>query len=272
MAAQEGLANVFDPDGNYYSEKIKPLSVETTMLAVGARSQQFVLQNTRFEPNYQGNPSVIYVSGGTLIHYTIAETIKSWSIATATTNNLVANTPYYIYARCQKQGSAGNIIFDTQQRTVDSERTYDYFLRGTLSRGITDDGGTNPARLISVTYGSSTINGRVVNTGRIQSSGGGTTYFDLDNGEIGGNIKFISADGTSKHVADIDSAANESKDYINNTLPGILSGIQAQIDGQIEQFFSEVDPKPKTGSYIVSEMNEPFFSWCKEWNNTADGS
>ena len=47
-ASQEVLANVFDPEGHYYSEKIKPLSIETTMLATGARSQQFVLQNTRF--------------------------------------------------------------------------------------------------------------------------------------------------------------------------------------------------------------------------------
>ena len=75
-ASQEVLANVFDPEGHYYSEKIKPLSIETTMLATGARSQQFVLQNTRFEPNYEGNPNTVKVVGGTLVHYTIAETRK----------------------------------------------------------------------------------------------------------------------------------------------------------------------------------------------------
>ena len=101
-ASQEVLANVFDPEGHYYSEKIKPLSIETTMLATGARSQQFVLQNTRFEPNYEGNPNTVKVVGGTLVHYTIEETVKSWQLNTATFSNLVSGTVYYIYARCQK--------------------------------------------------------------------------------------------------------------------------------------------------------------------------
>ena len=45
LAAQELLGMVFDTEGQYYSEKIKPLSIETAMLSVGAKSQQFVLSN-----------------------------------------------------------------------------------------------------------------------------------------------------------------------------------------------------------------------------------
>lgn len=188
-ASQEVLANVFDPEGNYYSEKIKPLSIETTMLATGARSQQFVLQNTRFEPNYEGNPNAIRVVGGTLVHYTIAETVKSWQLNTATFSNLVSGAVYYIYARCQKNGTAGNIVFDTVQHKVDDDPTYYYFLVGSLSSAITDADGKRPARLISLTYGASTINGRFISTGRIQSTEG-NTYFDLDAEEMGGKINF----------------------------------------------------------------------------------
>lgn len=188
-ASQEILANVFDPEGNYYSDKIKPLSIETTMLATGARSQQFVLQNTRFEPNYEGNPNTVKVVGGTLVHYTIAETVKSWQLNTATFSNLVSGTVYYIYARCQKNGTAGNIVFDTVQRKVDGDPTYYYFLVGSLSSAITDANGSRPARLIALTYGATTINGRFVTTGRIQSGNGGV-YFDLDAGEMGGKINF----------------------------------------------------------------------------------
>lgn len=188
-ASQEILANVFDPEGNYYSDKIKPLSIETTMLATGARSQQFVLQNTRFEPNYEGNPNTVRVVGGTLVHYTIAETVKSWQLNTATFSNLVSGTVYYIYARCQKNGTAGNIVFDTVQRKVDGDPTYYYFLVGSLSSAITDANGSRPARLIALTYGATTINGRFVTTGRIQSGNGGV-YFDLDAGEMGGKINF----------------------------------------------------------------------------------
>lgn len=204
-ASQEVLANVFDPEGHYYSEKIKPLSIETTMLATGARSQQFVLQNTRFEPNYEGNPNTVKVVGGTLVHYTIAETVKSWQLNTATFSNLVSGTVYYIYARCQKTGTAGNIVFDTVRRAVDGDPTYYYFLIGSLSSVITDTDGNRPARLIALTYGATTINGRFLATGRIQS-GDGQTYFDLDAGEIGGNIKFRASDGTLKDVAELEQS------------------------------------------------------------------
>lgn len=204
-ASQEVLANVFDPEGHYYSEKIKPLSIETTMLATGARSQQFVLQNTRFEPNYEGNPNTVKVVGGTLVHYTIAETVKSWQLNTATFSNLVSGTVYYIYARCQKTGTAGNIVFDTVQRAVDGDPTYYYFLIGSLSSVITDTDGNRPARLIALTYGATTINGRFLATGRIQS-GDGQTYFDLDAGEIGGNIKFRASDETLKDVAELEQS------------------------------------------------------------------
>ena len=204
-ASQEVLANVFDPEGHYYSEKIKPLSIETTMLATGARSQQFVLQNTRFEPNYEGNPNTVKVVGGTLVHYTIAETVKSWQLNTATFSNLVSGTVYYIYASCQKTGTAGNIVFDTVQRAVDGDPTYYYFLIGSLSSVITDTDGNRPARLIALTYGATTINGRFLATGRIQS-GDGQTYFDLDAGEIGGNIKFRASDGTLKDVAELEQS------------------------------------------------------------------
>ena len=204
-ASQEVLANVFDPEGHYYSEKIKPLSIETTMLATGARSQQFVLQNTRFEPNYEGNPNTVKVVGGTLVHYTIAETVKSWQLNTATFSNLVSGTVYYIYARCQKTGTAGNIVFDTVQRAVDGDPTNYYFLIGSLSSVITDTDGNRPARLIALTYGATTINGRFLATGRIQS-GDGQTYFDLDAGEIGGNIKFRASDGTLKDVAELEQS------------------------------------------------------------------
>ncbi|MEG2157017.1 MAG: hypothetical protein RRY07_04425 [Bacteroidaceae bacterium] len=250
-AAQEVLANVFDPDGNYYSEKIKPLSIETTMLAVGAKSMQFVLKNVVFTPNYNGKPNYLAVSSGILVHYTIKENIRSWNLAAASFSNLVGSTSYYIYARCTKNNAA-NIVLDTKQIKVDSDPLFYHFLIGTLSSVITDEDGKNPARLLSLTYGASTINGRFISTGRIQSSGGGTTYFDLDAGEIGGKIKFVASDGSTKNVSDLDNVALETKDYINNTLPGVLSDMQKQLDGQIEQFFETYDP---------TTINAPANTW-----------
>ena len=243
-ASQEVLANVFDPEGHYYSEKIKPLSIETTMLATGARSQQFVLQNTRFEPNYEGNPNTVRVVGGTLVHYTIAETVKSWQLNTATFSNLVSGTVYYIYARCQKTGTAGNIVFDTVQRKVDSDPTYYYFLVGSLSSAITDTDGKRPARLIALTYGATTINGRFLTTGRIQS-GDGQTYFDLDTGEIGGNIKFRASDGTLKNVSELEQSDIE---YLRDAFKDARTEIEGGV--ALSGFIGVRD----TGQKVVAAM------------------
>ena len=243
-ASQEVLANVFDPEGHYYSEKIKPLSIETTMLATGARSQQFVLQNTRFEPNYEGNPNTVKVVGGTLVHYTIAETVKSWQLNTATFSNLVSGTVYYIYARCQKTGTAGNIVFDTVQRKVDSDPTYYYFLVGSLSSAITDTDGKRPARLIALTYGATTINGRFLTTGRIQS-GDGQTYFDLDTGEIGGNINFRASDGTLKNVSELEQSDIE---YLRDAFKDARTEIEGGV--ALSGFIGVRD----TGQNVVAAM------------------
>lgn len=259
-ASQEVLANVFDPEGHYYSEKIKPLSIETTMLATGARSQQFVLRETQFWPNYEGNPNTVRVIGGTLVHYTIEENIKNWVLTTATFSNLVSNTPYYIYARCQKTGTAGNIVFDTVQRTVDSDPTYYYFLIGSLSSVITDTDGTRPARLISLTYGASTINGRFLTTGRIQSADG-NTYFDLDAGEIGGNIKFVSSDGSIKDVADLEEMIGEgNKVHTTQPIPPYTKG-DIWVDGKV---LRKCNVTRTTGNYVASDWVE-----AVEYDNTV---
>ena len=258
-ASQEVLANVFDPEGHYYSEKIKPLSIETTMLAAGARSQQFVLQNTMFEPNYEGNPNTVKVVGGMLVHYTIAETVKSWQLNTATFSNLVSGTVYYIYARCQKTGTAGNIVFDTVQQAVDGDPTYYYFLIGSLSSVITDTNGNRPARLIALTYGATTINGRFITTGRIQSVDG-QTYFDLDAGEIGGNIKFVSTDGSIKDVSDLEAMiGDENKVYTTQPTPPYKKG-DIWVDGKV---LRKCNVTRTTGDYVAADWVE-----AVEYDNT----
>lgn len=255
-ATQELLNMVFDPEGDYYSEKIKPLSIETQMLSVGAKSTQFTLQNIIFQPNYGGDANTLYVSNGTLVHYAIdPDGLKYWALEGATFSGLTPAAAFYIYARCPINGDTGNIILVEGARTVDGEAGYYNFLVGVLNSVVTDAGGKNPGRLVSLTYGSSTVNGRFIRTGRIESSGGGKCYFDLDNDEIGGVIKFVKNDGTIVNVTDVDDKANEVKDYINNTLPGILNEMQSQLDGLIEQFFEEYDP---------TTSNAP----AKNWNTT----
>ena len=238
-SSREVLNMVFDPEtGGYYKDKITPESVDTMMLSVGAKSMQFGLINTIFEPNFQGNPNLFKWKGGVLTHYTIdPDKARSWVLADGTTA-LQQDVPYYIYAVCNRDNSAGTMSISTTQHKVEESPNVYYFLIGILGSIDAD----TKVRAISLTYGFTTINGRFIKTGRIESADG-TTYFDLDQSEIGGRIVFTQ-NGQEKTLEELGSEAMESKDFINNTLPGILDEIKAQLDGQIEQHFYQIDPSP----------------------------
>lgn len=250
---QELLSMIFDPDG-YFTDKIRPLSIETSMLSVGAKSMQFGLVDTIFEPNYGGQPNTFVISkGGSLVHYTIDEDkTRTWNMQTLT-KELTAG-PYFIYAKCQRTGTIGTWDLSTTAKNVNDEQYY-YFLVGVLNSVDT----TTNTRSISLTYGFTTINGRFVKTGRVQSADG-VTYFDLDNGEIGGRIVFTRNE-SKMTIEDLATESLEAKNYIDNTLPGLLDEIQSQLDGQIEQFFYDYDPGDET---------EPTATWIKE--DTASGT
>lgn len=238
-SSREVLNMVFDPEtGGYYKDKITPESVDTMMLSVGAKSMQFGLINTVFEPNFNGNPNLFKWKGGVLTHYTIdPDKARSWVLADGTTA-LQQNVPYYIYAVCNRDNSAGTMSISTTQHKVEESPNVYFFLIGILGSIDAD----TKVRAISLTYGFTTINGRFIKTGRIESADG-TTYFDLDQSEIGGRIVFTQ-NGQEKTLEELGSEAMESKDFINNTLPGILDEIKAQLDGQIEQHFYQIDPSP----------------------------
>lgn len=236
-SSREVLNMVFDPDGDYYTDKIKPGSIDTLALSVGAKSMQFGLINTVFQPNYNGNPRLMKWQGGVLTHYTIKEeSAVSWVMADGQTTLTGNNSAYYLYAKCERNGNAGVFIFTTSQIKVEDDVNYYHFLVGTLS---SIDPELN-VRSLALTYGFTMVNGRFIKTGRIESADG-TTYFDLDNSEIGGRIVF-SSNGQEKTLEELGKESLENKDFINNTLPGILSEIQSQLDGQIEQFFETYDP------------------------------
>jgi hypothetical protein len=174
-ATQELLDMVFDPDGYFDGTHIKPESIETLMLSVGTRSQQLTL-SAIIEPNYTMNPEKVNVTGGALAHYAIGDEIRLWTI-TGGDLTLSSTASIYIYARCEKVGSAGTITFTTDQIKVDEDPTYFYFLLGVLHAAV--DG----VRWISLTYGATAINGRYIRTGRIISQDG-LNYFDLDQNQF----------------------------------------------------------------------------------------
>lgn len=238
LSSREVLNMVFDPEtGGYYKDKITPESVDTLALSVGAKSMQFGLTNTVFQPNFGGNPNILKWQGGVLTHYTInPDAPRSWVIQDGQITLVSPTAAYYIYAVCYRDNSNGIFEVTTAQHTCEENPNVYFFLIGVLN---SIDTITN-VRSIALTYGFTMINGRFIKTGRIESADG-TTYFDLDNSEIGGRIVFTS-NGEKKTLEQLGAEALESKDFINNTLPGLLAGIETQIDGKIETWFTPDDP------------------------------
>lgn len=186
--AQETLGMVYDPEGHYFSDKIKPGSIETMMLSVGAKSMQFGLEGIVFEPNYAGDPNRINVSDGSLVHYTIEEDkarrwkligISNGTLTKAATGKTVNDTAYYIYAKCHVNDGSGSIVLETEPKAFNSEAMFYYFWIGILN---SVDVPSN-VRSISLTYGFTTINGKFITTGAIKNTDG-SCVIDLDGNEV----------------------------------------------------------------------------------------
>lgn len=230
-STREVLDMVFDPDGDYYTDKIKPNSVDTLALSVGAKSMQFALQDVVFEPNYQGKKNAVRVSAGTLTHYAIEEQPRTWRVAQVVSQLGEDSTPYYIFARCPKVGNAATMIFSKSPIKVEQEAGVYHFWVGVVN----SVDATLQARSMSLTYGFSTINGRFIKTGRIESADG-STYFDLDAGEIGGRVMF-SSNGQRKSLDEFGSevsrqVASRSRVFTEQPTPPYDAG-DIWVDGKV---------------------------------------
>lgn len=176
--SEELRSMIYDTDGYFDMENIRPASVETGMLSVGAKSTQFILKEIQIEGNYQADVSKFHASAGQLIHLSIADEIRTWTLSENSQESLVNETAYYIYAKCTKEpGYTGQIVVDDTQRKFDDDETYYYFLIGVLHSVV------EGVRGVSLTYGQTIINGKFIRTGKIESTNG-LVYFDLDNNAI----------------------------------------------------------------------------------------
>ena len=185
----EDLRNmVYDTDGYFDTENIKPNSIDTNMLTVGAKSQQFVLSGCVLKANFGGNPNMFVATAGILSHLTIDnDKIRSWQMNEASFE-LQSTGGYYLFAKCSKSGENG--VWYLTQEQLKFEHTNDpnnyYFQVGIISSLYSDDN----FRDFQTTYGFTRINGNTITTGRIITSDG-ECYLDLD-----GN-KFRIGDSTS---------------------------------------------------------------------------
>jgi len=239
----EELRNkVFDPDGYYFTYSIKPLSIETTMLAAGSKSGNFELNAVIIQPNYLGDNNKLTISGGTLVHFGIdsseADNIGTWTLVANTTyvaGGLTTGTAYYLYAKCDKDdytAGTNQIIVSTTAYQADQTTDW-YFLVGILH----STAGSTP-RGLSLTYGQTLINGGHITTGKIASANG-NTYFDLD-----GNTLVI---GSASGYANISDKPTDLAG-INGTEGAKLTGIEALADVTSTHIAAAIANLPATPS------------------------
>ena len=238
----ELLEMTFDTDGYFNGGRIRPETIETGMIAVGALSQQFMLDGVVFRPDYGGDTSSVVFSEGTLTHLGIEkDTVRIWGITPGTVSGLDASLPYYVYARCSRDGQAGTMVFRTDAVRYDADADFFHFQVGVLS--CVSDG----FRTLSLTYGSSVINGRQITSGRILSSSG-TTYFDLDAGEIGGRIVFSDKSTTESGQTLIEGGFLNSDIINTDTL--VARRIQST-EGHIANFAIQENQLVGNGEKII---------------------
>ena len=168
-----------DPDGYFDPGNIKPGSIETLMLSVGARSQDFGLIGVTIEANAGNNPNTIKISGGQLAHFQIE--IEGlgyvWEMDPRTFTNLDPNKHYYVYARCSATSLTGTWELSEDFKKVDADPGHYIFNLGILY--AVKDG----RRDFDFTNGMTYINGDTITTGTIKSLDG-LNYFNLSEGKF----------------------------------------------------------------------------------------
>ncbi|MCZ2084165.1 MAG: phage tail protein [Flavobacteriales bacterium] len=198
---------VFDGEDYFNAENIKPLSIETKMLSLGSRLQQFGLPGVNFKLQ---NNNALQNTAGKIAHQTIdPNAIREWNIAANTVIG-ITNNFNYIYIKCQKIGTNANFVITEAQIKVEQDPDFYHFEVGYLSSVI--DG----YRKIKTTYGFAQLNPAELSIGRI-SDPTGNNYIDLlpDRIAIKAKVEFTSDSPAFEQVNN--AIAIGGRNYLRNS-------------------------------------------------------
>ena len=235
----ETLGMMFDPEGDYFTELIKPLAVHTAQLIVGTNSQQMELIGVKFIPNADNDANYFKNTAGKLVHFTVSEEIREWAIPAASfrLNNSLA---YYVYAKCPKEGKNGSIYVSERQIKLEDETGYYHFWVGVLN--TPEDG----VRSWLPNYGYTEAAGQTITTGLIKDRLA-RLVIDLVNARITaingatieGKVTFTSGTSGYNNITDKpDLSVYGTKDLLNS----IKDNLQNQLDGKIDTYYQSSNP------------------------------
>lgn len=212
-ALREALDS-FDVD---FDESIKPITVQTMQAVVGDDSLQYwftesLTSDTEIDPPIVWNASSKRLECGLsyILHRTVGVTEvradgtegSRWTVSAATLttdadgNALDADSYYYLYIKAAANGTASFALSKKAMKMNAGDGAYN-FLVGIMNSEY--KGGRSFAPM----YGFTEISPGRMTVNRIVSNDG-STYFDLVNGVIGGNIKFLGSGGAERNVSDLE--------------------------------------------------------------------
>ena len=276
-----------------FTDSISPLTVQTMMMLVGDQSLQFRFVNSMTNPQqavhtveYDAQHKVLKIDSGIIQHMTLginslsqsgghsASEYKFWSLPAFESPALAdPDRKYYVYAKVERDSRNGVFYMSETAKSMESDAAYYYLLMGLLNSEY--DGERSYVSL----YGFTEILPGQVTTDIIRDSGG-KLVIDLanavirakDGARIEGDIHIGSGSSGLSNLEEWDSAqesisdaqqtaseallmAQESKDYIDNTLPDEIAEINRKLDGVVETWFYPYSP---------TLQNEPAVSWIRD--------
>ncbi|MDE5439397.1 hypothetical protein [Elizabethkingia meningoseptica] len=251
----------FDSEGYFDVNNIKPASINTKLISLGGRMQQFALPDVNFylENNYT---SLRYTSGR-IVHATIADTPRTWYIPATTILNLSA-VYQYVYIKCQRNGTNANILVTPNQITVEQDPDFFHFESGYISSI------QNGFRVCKMTYGFAQINPQEISIGRWTSPVGGDYIAFNESGiEIKGKVTFASDSPALNQVQEkIDAVQVGSVNLLDNSAVFAMSandvglGTSVLIENESEKFYRATPDNGKRvslyGIWYTLESNQEY--------------
>ena len=268
-----------------FTSSVSPLTVQTMQLLAGDENLQYQFvdripasnddapQRITHEVTY-GADKVLRSTfqgrtSGVLQHMTVGITaVKNahapteysyWALPQFESPPLVeGDKKYYLYAKCSKSAETGVFMLSETAIGMEAVSGYYHFLVALLNSEYDGE------RSVVTLYGYSEILPGRITTDRIVSTDG-KTYFDLVNSEIGGKMTFTNGSSGYSNISDKPdlSPYDEAVNYIDNTLPRVLTRIQAQVDNAIESWFYHYDPEPSS-EHWSENSNYPASEWDDE--------
>lgn len=195
---EETQKALYDPDGDFFTQFIQPLYIQTMQLIAGTKSLQFEfldkdnhsIKSDLPTPTYNPVDKSLLIAPRALKHLTIGidditpesnRVYLIWDIDTETFI-LDPTKPYYIYAKCDKSGTTGEYIASLVPIETEQVTGYYHFWIG-LSNSEYDS-----SRSWRTMYGFTEILPGQITTDRIVSADG-NSYLDLVNNTLrAGNI------------------------------------------------------------------------------------